>query len=373
MKNQPPTPNSSKSAVLLVGLITALGGAALATAASASAGSMAEGSAAASQMQAQPSSGDVTINVMKHECDADLVKNLEEFETVDTNGNGVHEFVDTVLACPTMVMPGDEQANGALAFPDKKDFQFEVEDDLGVVQNLDTSTYIERQVCESEEASQDDGANTVVLGADISGDGDTDDCLDTSLYQVDNVANGTVNVTETEPPFFTRPGALEFTPQAVNENNDNETLEEELREVFVGDSIIELDTTRDDNGVVTLHVYNFPNCPTTSATAEDGPQNNLTWTSVDGADSYQIYRQTAGGGFTELALVDGNTTTYEDTDVEQGDSYRYQVTAINDAGEESQVCNTAAVTAVPVFSSSIALASAALLGIAGYAIVRRRS
>lgn len=358
MKNQPSKPSSTKRTALLVGIITVLGGTALATATSA---------------QAQTEEDVVTINIMKHECDADLVKDLEEFETVDTNDNGQHEFIDTVLACPTMVMPGDEQANGAAAFDPKKEFQFEIEDANGDIQTLDDATYVERQICESENASQDQEAFTAVFGADVNNDGELSACLDTSLYQIDGVANGTVNVTETEPPFFTRPGALEFTPQAVNPNNDNETLEEELREVFADDSTIELDTTRDDNGVVTLHVYNFPNCPTTSATAEEGPQNNLEWTEVDGAEAYQVYRQSPGsGGFQELALVDANTTSFNDTAVEQGDSYRYQVTAIAD-GDESQVCNTAAVTAVPVFSSAMALASASVLGIAGYAVVRRRS
>lgn len=316
----------------------------------------------------------VTINVMKHVCSAEHVQDLDDFESVDLNGDGNNTFVDKVLACPTVVMPGDEYSTGSFHFDGKRAFDFDVHHGDGAVQNISDSTFVERQLCESEEASQDNSSSTGVAGADLTGDGDLDDCVDTSLYQYSGVTDGLVNVTETDTPGVTKPGALEFTPQAIAENNDSKSLLEVENEVFANDDTIELDTTLDDDGAATttLHVYNFPVCPTTSVTAEDGPQNDLEWTSVDGAESYQIYRQTAGGGFVELALVDGDTTTFEDTDVEQGDSYRYQVTAIVD-GEESKVCNTAAVTAVPVFSSAIALASASVLGLAGYAVVRRRS
>lgn len=337
---------------------------------------MAQGSASGGQMHAQAigADGNVTINVMKHICSAEHVQDIDDFESVDLNGDGNNTFVDKVLACPTVVMPGDEYSTGSFHFDGKRVFDFEVHHGDGDLQTILDATFVKRQLCESEGASQDNSSSTGVAGADLTGDGDLDDCVDTSLYQYKNVTDGLVNVTETDTPGVTRPGALEFTPQALAANNDSKTLLEEENQVFSSDDFtIELDTSLDDeDNTVTLHVYNFPVCPTTSVTAEDGPQNNLDWTAVDGADAYQIYRGTQGSGFEELALQDASSTTYNDTDVEQGDTYRYQVTAIVD-GEESQVCNTAVVTAVPVFSNAIVLGSAALLAVAGYAVVRRRS
>ncbi|PSG96200.1 hypothetical protein BRD56_11770 [Thermoplasmatales archaeon SW_10_69_26] len=373
------TTTATKMQALVVGLITMFGLAPIASAGASTAddAAVSQGADEPAEVGAQPMDGDgeerenVTIRVMKHVC-TPSVQNIDDFESVDPNGDGQTTFADKVLACPTVVQPGDEYVDGAVSFDDKHEMQFEIEDENGDVHTIEDATFQQQQVCESEDASEDEDAATAALGADVSGDGDQDDCLDTSLYVYEGVADGEVTVTETQTPGLTEPGALEFTPQALNPNNDADTLLEEENEVFADDNMVELRTTEDDNGAITLHLYNFAVCPTVTATANDGPTNRLSWSAVDEADSYHVYRATADGEMEQIATVDGNTTTFDDGDVEEDVTYRYQVTAMVD-GEETEACNTAEVTAIPVFSSGAAVASAAVLGIGVYAATRRTS
>jgi hypothetical protein len=368
---------TSRLPVLVVAISTAFGMGAIAPVGAATAADTSQGSAAPGQMQAQGmDDGDeedrenVTIRVMKHVCTSS-VQSIDDFESVDPNGDGQTAFVDKVLACPTVVQPGDGYVDGAVSSDDKHDMQFEIEDADGEMHTIEDASYQQQQVCESEEASEDEDAATAVVGADVSGDGDQDDCLDTSLYVYEGVADGNVTVTETDTPGVTMPGALEFTPQALSPNNDADTLLEEQNEVFADDNMVELDTTRDDDGAITLHLYNFVKCPTTSASAQPGPQNELSWDEVDGADGYKVYRASGEGDFEQIAETDADTLSFDDADVEEDQTYRYQVTAMVD-GEESQPCNTVEVTAIPVFSSAIALTAAAVTSVGAYAVTRGR-
>lgn len=60
----------------------------------------------------------------------------------------------------------------------------------------------------------------------------------------------------------------------------------------------------------------------------------LTWDSVAGADSYRIYRMTAGSIYTCVATVSGgDSRTYTDKCVESGTRYRYAVRAV--AGQKT--------------------------------------
>jgi N-acetylneuraminic acid mutarotase len=83
--------------------------------------------------------------------------------------------------------------------------------------------------------------------------------------------------------------------------------------------------------------------PTLTATAGDS-QVNLSWTAVDNASSYNVYRSTTSGGpYTKIATgVTG--TTYNDTDVTNGTTYYYVVTAVNSSGTESAYSNEASAT-----------------------------
>ena len=70
-----------------------------------------------------------------------------------------------------------------------------------------------------------------------------------------------------------------------------------------------------------------PDCKVTGLTnVQDGLK--LTWDSVTGADSYRIYRMTAGSIYTCIATVTGGDShTYTDKCVESGTRYRYAVRA----------------------------------------------
>ncbi|GAB4489407.1 MAG: choice-of-anchor D domain-containing protein [Thermodesulfovibrionales bacterium] len=82
-----------------------------------------------------------------------------------------------------------------------------------------------------------------------------------------------------------------------------------------------------------------------------GPAVNLEWTDPTPAATslgnpaneifFRIDREVNGGGFVFLADVGANTTTYQDTTVTGGNTYRYIVTAVNASGETSSLAVTA--------------------------------
>jgi len=71
-----------------------------------------------------------------------------------------------------------------------------------------------------------------------------------------------------------------------------------------------------------------------SATPGDG-QVQLSWNEASGAESYNIYRGNTvsdGESLTPIATVSSGTTTYTDTDVNNGTFYFYQIAAVNSFG-----------------------------------------
>lgn len=192
---------------------------------------------------------EVTINVMNHICNEDI-QSLEDFENVDgPDDNDSTQFHDKVLACPTVVLEDDEYAEGAIHHEDKHEFNFEVEGDDGEEMDIEDAEYVQMKLCESD------------VDFDVNGDEEIseDVCLGTSLYQYTDVEGGEVSVTEVETPDDTRPGALEFTPDSIAQNDDADTLVEDFGEVFgEGDHTVMLETDEDDaDDVITLHIYNF--------------------------------------------------------------------------------------------------------------------
>ncbi len=114
-----------------------------------------------------------------------------------------------------------------------------------------------------------------------------------------------------------------------------------------------------------------PEChPTVTGTALEGPTNQLTWTELENATGYNVYRATSDGNFSVIASVDTNTTMYDDTNVTEGTTYSYQVTATFN-GQETEPCETVMLTAIPVFESMLAVGAASVLGLGAYAVTRR--
>jgi hypothetical protein len=74
------------------------------------------------------------------------------------------------------------------------------------------------------------------------------------------------------------------------------------------------------------------------------PTVSLTWDAVADAESYHVYRAEGDGHFDQIASVDD--PSYDDTDVEIGNTYRYFVTAIPENGLESGPSNEAEAEAV---------------------------
>ena len=81
-----------------------------------------------------------------------------------------------------------------------------------------------------------------------------------------------------------------------------------------------------------------------SATAVSSSQINLSWTdnSTD-EDSYQVEQSTGGGGFSVIAVLSADSTSYSDTGLVASTTFSYRVNASNGAGS-SGYSNTASAT-----------------------------
>lgn len=62
----------------------------------------------------------------------------------------------------------------------------------------------------------------------------------------------------------------------------------------------------------------------------------VSWDQAENADGYMVYRKEVGVGYHCIAVVNGETFTYEDTDVQPGTYYRYAVKACR--GEKLGSC-----------------------------------
>ena len=92
-----------------------------------------------------------------------------------------------------------------------------------------------------------------------------------------------------------------------------------------------------------------PEAPTSLTATGGNSKVDLSWGTVSGATSYTVKRSTtAGGPYTDI--VTGVTgTTYTDTDVTNGTTYYYVVTAVNSAGSST---NSNEASATPKAGSS---------------------
>ena len=213
---------------------------------------------------AADSNGDeVEIMVMKHACEASI-QSEADFEAVEAKGEGdpIAALVQTVLACPTIANPGDEQSEGAVA-GEAAEFSFTVTDSEGNSVSSEDAEFTAAKLSEAD------------VNLDANGDGDIseDVALDISSYSFSGLVSGEVTVEETSPPNGMRYGTVRFTPTELAENNDEESL--------LGaktDEPIRLDTSGDTDNAVTLHVYNFAaEMPRTDTVADEGTTGQSPW------------------------------------------------------------------------------------------------
>lgn len=145
-------------------------------------------------------------------------------------------------------------------------------------------------------------------------------------------------------------------------------------EAFVGDPEPHAETHSSKSKVFWVDCADTE-CPgprNVTALANDNETISVSWDYEVDAESYNVMRAIGAGSFSPLASVDGDTTTYLDTNVTTGVTYRYQVTVVVNDGEESEVCGTAEATAIPDLPGVFAIALAAVGGVAAYAIRRSR-
>lgn len=91
-----------------------------------------------------------------------------------------------------------------------------------------------------------------------------------------------------------------------------------------------------------------PPSPANLTVVSGDGQVTLSWTPVDGATSYNIYRGTAAGVTTSNGtLIPNVTSPYVDTGLTNGVTYYYAVTAINSSGLESALSGEASAAPVP--------------------------
>jgi len=116
-----------------------------------------------------------------------------------------------------------------------------------------------------------------------------------------------------------------------------------------------------------------PDCPTglTGQALRDGGVF-MSWT-LNSQTDVRIYRAVGDGALVLIDQLEFPATKYIDHNTDPGGTYRYEVRAVTEAGVESAGCSTFGITAVPFFPGALTLGLAALVGVAGYAVFRRRS
>jgi fibronectin type 3 domain-containing protein len=94
-----------------------------------------------------------------------------------------------------------------------------------------------------------------------------------------------------------------------------------------------------------------PGQPTGVEALWEGSTILVDWTATSGATTYNIYRATTPGGEGSTPYVTGLTSnSYVDQNVTPGQSYEYEITAVNSGGESPRSAEVTAVTSVDVLS-----------------------
>jgi len=193
------------------------------------------------------------VMIMKHACTEEPVKDQADFDAIvaKAEGDEITALALTVLACPTIVLTadGDAQTDGVKNAP--VDFEFTVTDSGGFKQTLADAEFVSVKLCETD------------IDRDANGDGNkTDDvCLDISHYMFSDLAIGEITVVETSPPNGWKFGTLLLTPKALQaEGSDDAATGADFN---AASSKATLDLSGDADNDAMLHIYNFEKSPAT--------------------------------------------------------------------------------------------------------------
>lgn len=193
------------------------------------------------------------LMIMKHACTEEPVKNQADFDAIvaKAEGDEVTALALTVLACPTIVLTadGDAQTDGVKNAP--VDFDFSVTDSGGFKQTLADAEFISAKLCETD------------IDRDANGDGKktADVCLDISHYMFTDLAPGEVTVVETSPPNGWKFGTLLLTPKVLQTSGSDDAATG--ADFDAASSTVTLDLAGDADNSAMIHIYNFEKSPAT--------------------------------------------------------------------------------------------------------------
>jgi len=231
------------------------------------------------------------VMVMKHLCDASIQSEADFVEVEErsldnpTTPMGVPSLgstAETVVACPTIVQPGDSQTPDAIGSGSAA-FDFTTEDSDGTVQTLTADTTFSGD--NGFETPVEDFACETDIGydADRSGDVDADVCLDFSSYAFADVVDGDVTVVETVAPSGARFGTVRLSPPEISDDAA-------IGLSFTSDGVMTFDSSADGDEMATLHVYNFVNVAAATPTpaASELPDAAIDATGQTGSNGVAI-------------------------------------------------------------------------------------
>lgn len=117
--------------------------------------------------------------------------------------------------------------------------------------------------------------------------------------------------------------------------------------------------------------------PTSASATGTTSQVSLTWSSVTGATSYNVYRSTISGNYVAVTPFTSATNGYTDSTVTNGTTYYYVVTAVKGSSESNQSSEVSSKPLVApaglsatAATTSITLNWTAVTGATGYTIYR---
>ncbi|MDP9222844.1 MAG: hypothetical protein M3P18_03135 [Actinomycetota bacterium] len=207
------------------------------------------------------------VTIAKHACTEQPIKSQAEFDAVlaTAKGDDVAGLADAIQACPTIVLPGNENdRSGGVAGP-AVDFALTVTDSKGGKQTLADATFTAAKLCETD------------LDRDINGDGKktAEVCLDISNYTFSNLAVGAVTIRETTPPNGWKFGTMLLTPKVLQPTGSDDSKTDAAFTAKTGTVTLDLAGDPDDQAMV--HIYLFANSPGTDTlpATPDGSQAPL--------------------------------------------------------------------------------------------------